>query len=56
MESVKVEQRERVTVVSLARPQVRNAVDGETAAALAAAFKDFDAKPDSDVADWHRNP
>ena len=38
MEAVKVEIRERVTVVSLARPGVRNAVDGETAQALADFF------------------
>ena len=50
MGEVKVEIRERVTIVSLCRPQVRNAVDGKTAAALAAAFAAFDADPDSDVA------
>lgn len=50
MEKVKVELRERITVVSITREQVRNAVDGETAASLAAAFREFDANPDSDVA------
>ena len=50
MQTVKVETRERVTVVSLCRPQVRNAVDGETAAALASAFRAFDEDPQSDVA------
>ena len=50
MEVVKVEVRERITVVSITRPQVRNAVDGDTARALAAAFREFDANPDSDVA------
>ena len=50
MESVKVETRERITIVSIVRPQVRNAVDGETAAGLARAFREFDADPDADVA------
>jgi enoyl-CoA hydratase len=39
-----------VTVISLDRPSVRNAVDRETAAALAAAFRSFDADPDANVA------
>ena len=50
MATVEVEQRERVTIVSLSRPEVRNAVDGATAGALASAFHEFDANPDSDVA------
>jgi enoyl-CoA hydratase len=50
VDKVKVEQHDRTTVVSIARPDVRNAVDGETAAALAAAFREFDANPDADVA------
>src|SRR5258708_10501025 len=37
-------------VVSLNRPQVRNAVDGPMARALAAAFRDFDVDPDLSVA------
>lgn len=53
MERVKVEVRERITIVSIVRPQVRNAVDAETATALAAAFRDFDANADSDVAILH---
>lgn len=48
--SVSVEIQGRITLVTLARPEVRNAVDGETAVALAAAFRDFDNNPDSDVA------
>ena len=32
-----------MAVVSICRPEVRNAVDGATAAALAAAFREFDA-------------
>lgn len=53
METINVELRERITIVSIARQQVRNAVDGETAVALAAAFKAFEANPDSDVAILH---
>ena len=53
MDSVRVEVRDRITIVRLARPQVRNAVDGATATALADAFRDFDANPDSDVAILH---
>ena len=45
-----VETRERVTTIILDRPQVMNAVDGPTAAALAQAFRDFDADPEADVA------
>ncbi len=40
---VRVERRGHVTTVVLSRPEVRNAVDGPTAAELAAAFKEFDA-------------
>lgn len=50
MAAVKVEVRDRITLVSLARPEVRNAVDGPTAAALARAFREFDANEQSDVA------
>jgi enoyl-CoA hydratase len=39
-----------VTVVTIDRPERRNAVDGPTAAALAAAFRGFDADPDASVA------
>ena len=39
-----------VTLVSLSRLDVRNAVDGETAHALADAFRDFDADDDAAVA------
>jgi enoyl-CoA hydratase len=53
MERVTVEIRGRITIVSISRPEVRNAVDGETARALAAAFREFDADPDSDVAILH---
>ena len=48
--SVRVEKSGRVTTVILDRPTVRNAVDGPTAAALAAAFRDFDTDDGADVA------
>ncbi len=50
MSKVLVEHRERVTTVTINRPELRNAVDAETAALLADAFRDFDADPDADVA------
>ncbi len=50
MDKVAVEVAERITIVSIRRPEVRNAVDGETARALAQAFAEFDANPDSDIA------
>jgi enoyl-CoA hydratase len=50
MDKVRVEQRDRTTIVSITRPEVRNAVDGETARRLADAFREFDANPDADVA------
>ena len=40
---VAIERRERVMVVTIDRPEVRNAVDGPTAAALKAAFDEFEA-------------
>ena len=48
--SVRAERSGRVTTVILDRPAVRNAVDGPTAAALAAAFREFDADDGADVA------
>jgi len=48
-ESVRVEREGRVRVVVIDRPGARNAVDGPTAEALAAAFRDLDADPDCDV-------
>ncbi|GHD09563.1 putative enoyl-coa hydratase/isomerase [Halioglobus japonicus] len=48
--SVSVEQHGHVAVISLARPEVRNAVDGPTAQALADAFRTFDADPELRVA------
>jgi len=48
--SVRVERSGRVVTVVLDRPGVRNAVDGPTAAALAEAFREFDADDTADVA------
>jgi enoyl-CoA hydratase len=48
--SVQVDRSGPVTTVILDRPQVRNAVDGPTAARLAEAFAVFDADPDAAVA------
>lgn len=50
MSAVRVERRDRVTTIILDRPEVRNAVDGPTAQALAAAFREFDADDSSNVA------
>ena len=47
---VRVDRAGPVTTVILERPEVRNAVDGPTAAALAEAFADFDADADASVA------
>jgi enoyl-CoA hydratase len=48
--AVRVDRSGQVTTVILDRPEVRNAVDGPTAAALAEAFADFDADSDAAVA------
>jgi enoyl-CoA hydratase len=47
---VRVDRSGPVTTVILDRPEVRNAVDGPTAAALAEAFADFEADADAAVA------
>ncbi|MFC9279813.1 crotonase/enoyl-CoA hydratase family protein [Streptomyces collinus] len=47
---VRVERREHVTTVVLSRPEVRNAVDGPTAAELASAFREFEADDQARVA------
>jgi enoyl-CoA hydratase len=48
--SVRVERDDRVTTVTIDRPQVRNAVDRDTADALAEAFRAFEADEDADAA------
>jgi enoyl-CoA hydratase len=52
-DAVSVERDGPVTTVRLSRPHARNAVDGPTAAALADAFRAFDADPDAAVAVLH---
>ncbi len=49
-ESVKVERDEAITIVTLDRPQVRNAVNPSTARAIADAFIDFDGDESAKVA------
>lgn len=49
-ETVRVDVVGPVTVVTINRPEVRNAVDGPTAVALAAAFRVFEANDGSSVA------
>ena len=51
--SVRVERSGPVFTVLLSRPERRNAVDGPTAAALAAAFREFEADPEARVAVLH---
>ncbi len=51
--TVEVHTRDRVTLVTLHRPDVRNAVDAATAQALHAAFVAFDGDADADVAVFH---
>jgi enoyl-CoA hydratase len=48
--SVRSERRGRVTTIVIDRPECRNAVDGPMAAALAEAFRAFDADDSLDVA------
>lgn len=47
---VRIERQGYVTTVVLSRPEARNAVDGPTAAALAAAFREFEADASARVA------
>jgi enoyl-CoA hydratase len=49
-ETVSVRADERVTIVTIDRPEKRNAVDFATARALYDAFKTFDSDPGADVA------
>lgn len=48
--NVIVARRDRITTITINRPEIRNAVDGPTAAELAEAFRTFEADQDSDVA------
>ena len=51
--TITVERHGAITVVTLERPEVRNAVDATAAAALHAAFVAFDRDPDARVAVFH---
>jgi enoyl-CoA hydratase len=51
--AVEFEVREQVALITLHRPEAKNAVDGPTAAALSAAFRKFDADPTLHVAVLH---
>ncbi len=48
--TVHIETDARVTIVTIDRPETRNAVDRPTAALLADAFRDFDRDPDQQIA------
>jgi len=50
MDQVKTEQQEDITIITINRPEVRNAVDAPTAAQLADAFREFDADDSQRVA------
>jgi len=49
-EAVRIEKQGHVTTIILSRPEVRNAVDGPTAKALAKAFREFEADANAYVA------
>lgn len=53
VDSVHIQRLGPVTVVTLQRPDVRNAVDADTASALFEAFQAFDADPHAPVAVFH---
>jgi enoyl-CoA hydratase len=48
--SIIIEKQSRIFTIIIDRPEVRNAIDGPTAALLADAFRQFDADDESDVA------
>ena len=47
---VDIRKQDGITIVTIQRPEARNAVDRATAEALAQAFRDFDVDPSSNVA------
>jgi enoyl-CoA hydratase len=49
-QAIRTERRGPVTTIVMSRPDVRNAVDGPTAAALAEAFRAFEDDPEASVA------
>ena len=48
--TVEISRVDSTTIITINRPQVRNAVDGKTAESLAEAFRHFDADQDASVA------
>lgn len=50
MSNVLIDREEGISVITINRPEVRNAVDGPTAEALATAFREFDADDAQKVA------
>ena len=48
--TVLIEKDDHITIITLSRPEVRNAVDRQTAQALAESFRAFEADPDARVA------
>jgi enoyl-CoA hydratase len=48
--TIRMEKEDCITVITINRPEVRNAVDGPTAALLAEAFRDFDTDETQSVA------
>ena len=52
-DTVRIEKQDAITIVTLDRPDVRNAVDSETARRLHEAFVAFDDDPDAPVAVFH---
>ena len=50
MKRVQIAARDHILTVTIQRPEVRNAVDGETARLVADTFRDFDAQEDLRVA------
>jgi len=50
MDTIRIEREHELWIVTIVRPEIRNAVDGPTARALAQAFRDFDADETARVA------
>ncbi len=48
--NIKIEKQDRIFTIIINRPEVKNAIDGPTAAALADAFRGFEADEKADVA------
>lgn len=53
MPNINIEKRKAITIITLTRPEVRNAIDGPTARDLAAAFRTFDVDDTQSVAIIH---